>query len=231
MTGFVEAIIEARGHGRLVFEVPPLTLASGYAVAALVWRKLGTPVGWKIGATNAGGQQFLGIDTPICGRIFEAGLFQAGDVAVVGDRVAEVEPEILLRIGKDGAVVAAYLGLEVVRSSHDKAFEKGVGFIIADNSAHVAIVIGPEIPLSALDHPSDIGVKLVHNGAEAGAGDASMVLGNPLNALNWLRETQSVLPGDWIATGAMTRACPFATGDTVVADFDILGRLPATRVS
>jgi 2-keto-4-pentenoate hydratase len=229
MTSFDEVIIDARTTGGVVHDVPPLTLSSGYAVAETVWKNLGTPVGWKIGATNSGAQQFLKINTPICGRMFAHGRCQTQDVALIGDRCAEIEPEILLSIGHDGAVEAAYLGLEIVRPSHDHPFEHGVGFIVADNAAHVAFVIGPEFPLAALGDPASIMVTLKLNDVDVGAGDTSMVLGNPLNALNWLRSARDVQPGEWIATGAITPACRFAIGDTVVADFGRFGTVRVTR--
>lgn len=217
MTDFAERLIAARRTGALVSgPIPPLSIDAGYACAANLWRALGTPAGWKIGATNARGQAFLGIDTPIRGRIFSAGLFASGAVAVPGDRLCEVEPEILIRIGAGDSIAAVHIGLEIVRSSSATPFDHGVGFILADNAAHVALVIGPPIDPALLATPDEIAVTFGPH-----RGTAAAVLGDPRAALDWLAAVERLAQGDWVATGAMTPAQPL-TGE-VVGDFGTLG--------
>lgn len=230
-------IVEARRSGAALADAPPaLTLERGYAVQALVAATLGEIAGWKVGATNAGGQRFLRVAEPICGRVLAAGVIASGATAALpGDRDAEAEPEILFRLARapDGDPVAAigavHLGLEVNRPSRDDALALGAGFIVADNAAHAALVVGPGIPLAALDRPEAVRVRLLLNGEPQHDGDASAVLGHPLKSLRWLAANRPLRAGDWIATGAITRACRLAIGDEVSADFGALGRVSVRR--
>lgn len=219
-------IAAARLSGAELTDAPRLGLAEGYAAQDDVVARLGEAAGWKAGATNEAGQRFLGVDGPIFGRVLSAGLRPSGERAgLPGERTGEAEPEILLRLGRNGAPAAAYLGLEVNRPSRADAFELGVGFIVADNAAHAALVIGPAIPLAALEAPETIAVTLLLNGETVGNGTAAAVLGNPLRAFKALARARPLAAGDWIATGAITRSCPFGPGDEVVADFGALGQV------
>lgn len=236
MSELAKRFAEARLAGATVEGVDQLTLKQGYAIADTTARLLGTSAGWKIGATNAGGQKFLGVGEPICGRIFDGIVMSGETLTLPGLRDAEAEPEVLFKLasgsepgGEMPTIAAAYLGIEINRPSHDDAFGQGVGFIVADNAAHAALVVGPEIDLALLHLPDTIGVKLIRNGSEAASGDASAVLGNPLAALHWLASRRVVKAGDWIATGAITRSCPFTSGDCVIADFGPLGRVLVRR--
>jgi len=222
-------ILAARLSGGLLTKAAAMSLAEGYAVAADVWAGLEPLAGWKIGATSAGGQAMLGIDAPIVGRVPASGLHQPGTMALTGDRDAEAEPEILFRIGAGGAIDTVHLGLEVVRPSRDDALDLGAGYIVADNAAHVALVIGPQIDVTLLDRPETLAVGVKRNDEDCGGGTAAMVLGDPRQALAWLASVHALQPGDWVASGAMARACCFARGDTVVADFGSAGRIEIAR--
>lgn len=238
MEELAERIAAARLSGGELADAPALPLAGGYAVQDLVAARLGDAAGWKVGATSVGAQRFLRIAEPIRGRVLAAGVVRSGErVGLPGERVAEAEPEILFRMERDpgsdfgpgSALGSVHLGLEVNRPSRTDALELGAGFIVADNAAHAALVVGPEIPWSALDRPEELRVALRRDGAVVAEGDAAAVLGHPLEALRWLSRTVPLRAGDWVATGAMARACPFLPGDRVVADFGPLGAVEAWR--
>jgi 2-keto-4-pentenoate hydratase len=221
MDRLAEQIAAARLSGSELEEpIGPLDLAEGYAIQAQVAERLGRQVGWKAGATNATGQRFLGVDGPIFGRVLAGGLRQSGDRGgLPGARSGEAEPEIALRLDDSGKAAAAYLAIEVNRPSRSDAFALGAGFIVADNAAHCALVIGPEIPLEALDEPEAITVTFGLRSRPAETGNAAAVLGNPLRALEALAAARPLSAGDWIASGAITRSCPFSPDDEIVADF------------
>lgn len=219
-------IAEARRCGAaLAHAPPPLTLAQGYAVADEVLALLGAQAGWKVGATNAAAMAALGIDAPIRGRVLARGVLASGTIfAPPGLRPVEIEPEIIL--SADGG--RAWLGLEIVRPSRDDALALGAGFIVADNAAHVALVIGPELALAALDNPAALGVRLAVNGVERHAGNADAVLGDPRRALAWLRGAIDLGADEIVATGAITRAVVAGPGTRVVADFGRWGSVSIT---
>jgi 2-keto-4-pentenoate hydratase len=220
-----DAIAGARHAGGVLPHPFKLDLATGYAVQGHVAPKLGDTAGWKVGATNAVGQAFLKIEEPIRGRVFRAGIHESPAYLVPpGARPCEAEPEIILEAGDQGQPVRAWIGLEIVRPSRDDALSLGAGFIVADNAAHVALVLGSELPLAAVGEAT---VRLFANGVLAMEGSAAAVLGHPFHALGWLAETGLLRPGELVATGAMCRAVPLAPGDTVIAGFHGIGTVEA----
>lgn len=220
------ALAHARLSGRSVVDPPAaIDLDEGYRLAALGAGLLGTPAGWKIGATSEGAMGFLKVGEPIKGRLYAERIWRDGARAdLAGDRPAEAEPEIALRLdrplaaGEDplSAVGEAFAAAEIVRPSHPEPFRLGAGFIVADNSAGLGALIGPPIPLAALAAPQDIAVSLTC-GEAATTGTADAVLGNPLAALAWLAGKLGRIPaGSWVMSGAMGRAIPLQGGPLVL---------------
>jgi len=232
MNDLARLLAEARRSGAALADAPrALSLAEGYSVGARVVALLGTPIGWKIGATSAGAMAALGVSEPIRGRVFADGLLESGArYKPAGPRPVAAEPEISLYVGEDGRAVSARLALEIVRPSRDDALALGAGFIVADNAAHVAVVLGPELPLVSLDRPEQVRVILRVNGEARHGGTAADVLGDPRRALAWLAGAvgPELEAGQPVASGAITRAAELAPGDTVVADFGEFGRVELT---
>ncbi len=215
---FAESLAAARAAGGLVPPPPHLTLAEGYAIAAALYPRLGTPAGWKVGATSAAAQVFLGVAAPIRGRLFAERVSSEGEVALPGDRPVEVEPEVVLRVGPDGAPDAAWLGIEINRPSYAEPFAHGVGAIVADNAASVGLLLGPPLPLAALDDPVAVIAAIRADGIEVARGSADVVLGNPRAAYAWLTGEVALAPGELVATGAMARSAVVARGTVLVLD-------------
>lgn len=209
----------ARMTGGTVVDPPaPIALATGYWLAQRRADALGTPAGWKIGATSKPAMEFLGLDEPIMGRLFAERMWHDDDMADLGgDRPAEAEPEIAFLLaralfaGADplDAIGEARAAAEIVRPSHDEPFRLGAGFIVADNAAGLGALIGPPIPLDRLAEPEGIEVALAVAGGARCAGTADAVLGNPIAALSWLATKVGEIPaGSWVLSGAMARAIP-----------------------
>lgn len=232
MDDLARLLADARRSGAALADAPrALSLVEGYAVGAQVVALLGAPVGWKIGATSAGAMGVLRVAEPIRGRVFAEGLIAGGArYTPPGTRTVAAEPEIVLYVGEDGRAASARLALEIVRPSRDNALALGAGFIVADNAAHVAVVLGPEMPLAALDRPENVRVTLEVNGTARHSGTAADVLGDPRHALAWLAGAvgDALEAGQPVASGSITRAVDLAPGDAVVADFGAFGRVELT---
>ena len=219
-----DLILAARSTGAaLASALPTLTLAQGYAVQGLTAARTGPVRGWKVGATSAGARAALGLDEPIYGRVFATPV--SGSIAA-GPRPLDLEPEIIVELGADLEPARAWVGMEIVRPSRDDALQLGAPFIVADNAAHVALVLGPEL---APEHIAAPTVRMLLNGVHAGEGAAAAVDGGPCASIAWLARTladsnRPLRPGDLIATGAMARAVRAAAGDRVTADFGPHGR-------
>jgi 2-keto-4-pentenoate hydratase len=228
---FAATLAAVRQTGDLVETVPALALDEGYRVAAALAVLIGPVLGWKIGATSPAAMAFLGVDSPIYGRLFH---LWDGErtVALAGARSAEIEPEILIRLGDDLMPAAIHAGAELNRPSYAAPFAHGPGAIVADNAASCGVLIGPALPLAALDDAAGLRVAITINGAPGPVGTADAVLGSPLVALEALRralagDARGLRAGDWIATGAMARAVPVAHGDRVVIDAGSYGAATA----
>lgn len=229
LLAWADGLAPARLAGGTLGDPPcRLTLAEGYGLADRAAPALGTPAGWKVGATSAGAMAFLGIEAPIRGRLFAERIWRDGDRAdLSGDRPAEAEPEIAIRLDEglapavDPRTVAwqAFAAAEIVRPSHPRPFDLGAGFIVADNAAGLGALIGPAIPCEALDDPAGLALTLTTSGGARTRGTADAVLGNPLDALAWLARTVGGLPaGTLVLTGAMARSIPLAPGDRLGLD-------------
>jgi 2-keto-4-pentenoate hydratase len=210
---------EARLAGGTVPDPPEaIGLGEGYRLAASNEGRLGAAAGWKIGATSARAMTFLGIDEPIMGRLFAERVWEDGDWAdLSGERPAEAEPEIAFRLAEAldaggepmSAIGEVRAAAEIVRPSNDRAFDLGVGYIVADNAAGLGALIGPPIPLEALAEPKSISVALKVERGDTCRGTADAVLGNPLEALAWLAGRIGSIPaGSWVLSGAMAPAIP-----------------------
>lgn len=218
------ALAPARLAGRRVIDPPaPIGLQEGYRLARTGESLLGTPAGWKVGATSARAMAFLGVTEPIMGQLYAERIWHDGDIAdLSGECPVEAEPEIAFRLatplvaGADplASIGAVHAAAEIVRPSHPDPFRLGVGFIVADNGAGLGALIGPELPLAMLAAPEAIGVALSGPGGAATEGRADAVLGNPLAALVWLAQTLGEVPaGSWVLSGAMGPAIPLVPGE------------------
>jgi 2-keto-4-pentenoate hydratase len=81
----------------------PTTRLEGYRVQAQVARLSGQKVfGWKIAATSKAGQQHIGVDGPLAGRLLEKRVFQSGaKVSLSGNIMKVIEAEFAFRMGRD----------------------------------------------------------------------------------------------------------------------------------
>jgi 2-keto-4-pentenoate hydratase len=239
------------GHwksGRVVDAVPehirPLTRHDGYAVQAQLERGSSTVFGWKIAATSEAGQQHIGIDGPIAGRLLSETVFHDGASIPFGhNRMQVAEAEFAFRMAVDlpaqrepytqrdvlGRVDALHLAIELPDSRFADFATVGAAQLIADNACAHQFVLGPaapslwrELDLSTHRVVGRVGTRLEREGLGAN------VLGDPRIALTWLvNELSSLgitLRGDAVVTtGTCVVPLEIQAGDTVSADFGVLG--------
>lgn len=215
-------------------EVGPL--ATAYAVQnALTARRCGrgaVRIGWKLGYTSRAMREQMGIGEPNLGPLLDTMWRSTG--ATVGDGLLQprVEPEIALVLDRDvdraltaqealEACREAVVALEVVDSVWT-AYAMDLEHNTADGSSAAHVVVGPPLPLEALD---EVGVTLYRNGSAVGTGAGRDALGHPAAALAWLTEAASrhgtaLRAGDLVLTGGLTAAVPLEPGDVVHAEFE-----------
>lgn len=200
-----------------------LDLSEAYAVqqmlTALRITQGAAIIGWKLGYTSEAMRKQMHVERPNFGPLLDSMLITDG---LVPDSFVHprVEPEIAVVVGPDLQVVQARAALEVVDSVW-KDYRFSVELNTADGSSAAGVVLGPALPLTALDALS---VTLIHNGAVVGQATGAAAMGHPLHAVDWLVESLAAVgdglrPGQVIITGGLTAAVPIAAGDVVEATF------------
>lgn len=230
----------------------PENRAEAYAVQACIERETAAPLfGWKIAATSLAGQQHIGVDGPLAGRLLAERVIADGGVCPLGDNLMRVaEMEFAFRMGCDLPPRAAAYGVDEVlaaveslhpaieipdsRFSH---FERvGMASLIADNACAHRFVLGPAAGaewrgLDLAAHP----VTGFRNGAVAETGTGANVLGDPRIALTWLANELSahdvvLKAGQVVTTGTCVKPLAIAAGDRLDGDFGLLGRVAVTII-
>jgi 2-keto-4-pentenoate hydratase len=225
----------------------PSTRVEGYAIQSRLERHSAQPLfGWKIAATSTAGQQHIGVDGPLAGRLLAETVFADGAAVPLGaSRMRVAEAEFAFRIGRSlppraapyttaevlDAATALHLAIEVPDSRFADFATVGAAQLIADNACAYRFVLGPEAPATWR------GTDLVEHrvvGTVAGRlerdGCGANVLGDPRVALTWLANELSahgvtLAAGQVVTTGTCLVPLPVGPGDAVSADFGALGRV------
>ena len=239
--------------GTVVPDIPmgirPGTRAEAYAAQRLMAAKSpGGTIGWKIAATSKAGQQHIGVDGPIGGRLLRAASHPSdATISLAGNRMRFAEPEFAFRVGRAIAprtlpytvaeAVAAMDGLlpaiEIPDSRLEHFVTAGAAQLIADNACGREFVAGEptradwrSLDLAAHAVRATVGGRYTRDGVGAN------VLDGPLLALTWLVNELSGLgiplaAGEVITTGTCMPPLPVEPGDDVSIDFGVLGKVTA----
>lgn len=229
----------------------PTTRQEGYAVQAMLPTVASrTVLGWKIAATSAVGQAHINVTGPMAGRILSGQVHQDGEeVPSIGNWMRVAEPEIAFVMQSDLtsradiytqeevmlAVDALHPSLEIPNSRYTVFTAVGEAQLAADNACAHQFILGPKAPESWRD--IDLSKHTVHaqvtasNGAVwKREGTGAAVLGDPRIALTWLvneltSQGISLQAGQFVTTGTCMTPLELNSGDTVDADFGVLGRV------
>jgi 2-keto-4-pentenoate hydratase len=228
----------------------PPTIEDAYRCQdALIERLLahygGHVIGYKIACTNELAQRLLHMDGPFHGKLMSSFCSDSPAHLPAGDFFMRVmEAEFAFRMGRDlpartkpyereevaEAVEGVLPGIEIVDSRFTEWTTVGAASLIADNACHGAWVKGAMISgWRGLDL-AEQAVRLFVNGAQVQEGSGKAVLGDPLNALQWLANELAahgagLKAGQYITTGVTTDIYLAERGDRVMADFGPVGRV------
>ena len=234
-------------------EYRPETRIDGYRVQAQVARLSGQRIyGWKIAATSKVGQQHIGVDGPLAGRLLEKRAFPSGaNVSLTNNIMNVAEAEFAFRMARDlpsrktpysideviSAVDTMHPAIEIPDSRYRNFVTAGAAQLIADNACAGYFVLGPATladwrRYDLARHPVTAHV----NGKLAREGRGENVLGDPRIALTWIANELSLVGdtlrrGETITTGTCIAPVVIAAGDHVVADFGVFGRVETRLVS
>jgi 2-keto-4-pentenoate hydratase len=228
-------------------DLKPVTEDDGYRIQAKLDQLSGhTRVGWKIAATSLAGQKHIAVDGPIVGRIFAARLLAPGaTTSIATNRMRVVEPEFAFRFGADleprerpytedealQAVSTLHLAFELPDSRFEPFAAAGGPSLIADNACAHELMLGPPVAFDwrTLDLARHA-VSARINDRTRREGSGANVLGDPRRALTWFvnalsRRGQTIAAGEFVTTGTCMTPLDVVEGDTVSADFGVLGAL------
>jgi 2-keto-4-pentenoate hydratase len=225
----------------------PANRAEGYAIQARLEQMSTRPLlGWKIAATSTAGQQHIGVDGPLAGRLLAEMVHADGATLPFGaNRMRVVEAEFAFRMAHDlppraeayttddvlGAVAALHTAIEIPDSRFADFVTAGAAQLIADNACAHQFVLGAEMP--AIWRGMDLAAHRVVArviGQPAREGIGANVLGDPRIALTWLanelsRHGVTLAAGQVVTTGTCIVPLAVAPGDEVAVDYGTLGRV------
>jgi 2-keto-4-pentenoate hydratase len=205
-------------------------------------------IGWKIGATSTAGQQHIGVDGPLAGRLLSERLVTAGSVVPIGGNVMKVaEAEFAFRFGRSlaarpepftalevlDAVESLHPAIEIPDSRYADFARVGASQLIADMACACWVMIGPPVTVPWRDRSlADHAVRALRDGVLVCEGLGANVLGDPRLALHWvaneLRASGCDLrAGDVVITGTCIVPMVVGPGDRVRMDFGDFGEIEA----
>jgi 2-keto-4-pentenoate hydratase len=241
--------------GPLPAELAPSTEDEGAAVQLALARLMAAfpPAGFKIGATAARMQAYLGLSGPAGGFMPQAGIHASGVVLPWSAfRGPGVECEIGVRLARDlppgaydaaqaaAAVETAFAAIEVVDNRYGtppagdlKAL--GTPTLIADQVYHAAAVLGaPAEGWRTLDLAAVTG-RISVDGVLRAEGKGADLLGHPMAALAWLagsgvaRVFGGLRAGQVVMLGSVTPPIWLDGPGTAEVEFDGLGPVVSVR--
>ena len=231
----------------------PADADAGHAVQACLPAVSGRAVvGWKIAATSTAGQAHIGVGGPLAGRLLD-GLVAAdgASFSLAGNGMRVAEPEFVFLFGSDlpararsygldevlAAVAALHTGIEVPDARFADFVQAGEAQLLADDACAHQMVLGPAavVDWRALDLSGHAVQATVDNGGAQRLlrdGSGAAVLGDPRLALAWLVNDLrargiGLAAGQFVTTGTCMPPLAIVPGDTVRADFGVLGRVAA----
>jgi 2-keto-4-pentenoate hydratase len=228
-------------------DIRPTTREEGYAVQAMLeGRSAHALYGWKIAATSSAGQQHIGVDGPLAGRLLRERVCNDSAELVLGsNRMKVAEPEFAFRMGQTlparaseytldevmAAVDTLHPAIELPDSRYDNFTKAGAAQLIADNACAHYFVLGPAAKIRwRSENLAEHVVIGTVTGKLRREGKGANVLGDPRVALTWLANELSRLgialaAEQVVTTGTCLTPLPIAPADHVIADFGVLGRV------
>lgn len=226
----------------------PLDTSEGYAIqnaliALLLDDNGGDRIGYKVACTNRYAQELLNVNAPFFGQLLTASSHSA-PVHLPASAFAHrlMEPEFAFEMAADvpasdtpytATSIAPYIAtlvpaIEIVDWHFTNWGTVGTPSLIADNAIHGAWAYGNPISGWQSIDLAHHEVRLIVNGEIMGQGTGANVLGHPLNVMAWLATElpkwgDQLKAGDRVTTGVCTQVYDAQAGDTIRANFGILG--------
>jgi 2-keto-4-pentenoate hydratase len=230
----------------LAADEQPRSLDEAYAIQdGLIAAWPDRIAGWKVGATSLEIQKLFGITEPVYGPVFAKTVVQspaAVPAAAFPHRL--LESEFTFRFGQRVTpraepytradimerVDAVIPSFEIVSPRFSSFTADNIPQLVADFCANGGAALGvPCVDWRTLDL-APMPVSLSIAGQERQKGTGQLVLGNPLNVLEWFankltRTGRTIEAGQFVMTGATTGLHALPVGEHAVAHFGSIGKI------
>jgi 2-keto-4-pentenoate hydratase len=222
----------------------PGSLADGYRMQQVAAERWGDEVvGWKVGATSQEVQKLFAIGEPVYGPVFKESVFRSpARLKAIAFQHLMLESEFAFTFRESlpartapysradvlAAVDAVCPAIEIISPRFKRLTIDHIPQLVADFCGNGAAVVGtPCRDWRFLDLVSHA-VGLSIDGVLRQQGSGAVVLGDPVNVLEWLVNALrvrglAILPGQFVMTGTMTGIHTPKPGEVAVADFGDLG--------
>lgn len=232
-------------------ECRPVDRAEAYAVQAELEKLSGQGRrGWKIAATSIAGQQHIGVDGPLAGRLLADRVLSGTSFPLTGTLMRVAEAEFTFRFAQSlpwrttpystvevmQAVESLHCAIELPDSRYHDFARVGAPQLIADNACACWFLAGDAIrtdwrTLNLAEHQ----LFAYLNGERIAEGIGANALGDPRTALTWLVNELNmyggaIQAGEIVTTGTCIKPVPVSPGDHLRMDFGILGEIEAAFV-
>lgn len=228
-------LAEARKGGRKLPQYPdsaPSSLEEAYHVQDAMIEEMAEPVvGWKIGLTSQNARDFLQVQEPIAGPIFQSCIKPSGArVSLLPDALGLVEVEIGLVIGAGNKIHGACPLFEIADQRLPGPPSEKVEWLVADGALNQEVIIGKEVNLKDIESLPQERVAVANETQPLTQGLGSNAMGHPVNALEWLLEhlegrSRRLQPGNVIATGLIAKMIIADESMSLRACFSSLGQV------
>jgi 2-keto-4-pentenoate hydratase len=207
-----------------------LPLAEAYdiqaAVATLRCAEGDAVAGYKIGCIGPGVVEQFGMSGPIHARLFRSELRPSGVTLPHRDFAnLAIEGEMAVRIGPNGAIVAAFPVIELHHFVF-RGFRKTLAELVANNGINAGAVIPHHhagAPLARWADARTLSVAV--NGKVLDSGALWAMQRGPAEAIEWLQKNlgrwqEAIRPGDLILAGTPLGLYPVKPGDHITVAVD-----------
>ncbi len=227
---------------------PSITMQEAYQVQMInvdVMEKEGSKiVGKKIGLTSKAMQEFLGVNEPDYGHLFDTMVWEEDMPIKISSLLQpKIEAEIAFVLGEDlkgpgvtladvlRATTGIMLSFEIV-DSRVKDWKIKIQDTIADNASSAGLILGSRlIPVNEVNLKY-IGLVMEKNGVIMETATGAAVMGHPALAVAWLANKMGSMgivlkKGEIVLSGSFTKALEIKAGDVFLATFGDLGSVKA----
>ncbi|MDA1279710.1 MAG: fumarylacetoacetate hydrolase family protein [Chloroflexi bacterium] len=229
-------------------EYRPVDELEAYAVQDQLHSLLNTAgygkrVGYKIGCTTPVMQEFLGIDNPCAGGIYNTSTNYIATTAQFGNFAHPgVECELAVYVGDDlvpgdkpftresvaPAILALFGAIEIVDDRWTDYRAVDTPTLIADDFFASGIVLSQPKKVEEAPDVANLFGYMTINGERVGEGTTGDILGHPYEALAWLANSlaargKHLKEGEIVMLGSVVETRWVAPGDEVSVDIEGIG--------